>query len=389
MLKSGIYMQLAPVLFGRGTASQAGKKAKELGMTKVLLVTDKGVADFGYPEKVAKAIREEGIEVTIWDGVETDCPDYTVEKAAAIGREKGVDGIVGVGGGSALDSAKAVAAVIPNGNQVLQEIALYITGQKKFAVKPITLLLLPTTLGTGSESTFVSVISSETYKCKIGLPCPPDYAIVDPEFTISCSPFITAFTGMDAFSHANESLTEAKNTPHSDLLAYEAIRIISKWLPVAVKDTNNMEARENLAFASNIAGISFNESGVHMGHSTAHALGHMYHIPHGVCCALATPAIIEFAAKTYPEKMKKIGEIMGVAFKSEKAEDIGKATADAVRRLCREIGIPSFKEQGFTKEQIMAAKPMIYQEALCMSFGGTVTEQDVITVLESIYDNYQ
>lgn len=389
MLKSGIYTQLAPVLFGRGTAGQAGKKARELGMTKVLLVTDKGVAELGYPEKVAKAIREEGIEVTIWDGVETDCPDYTVEKAAAIGREKAVDGIVGVGGGSSLDSAKAIAAVIPNGNQVLQEIVLYLTGQKNYAVKPVTLLLMPTTAGTGSESTFVSVISSETYKCKIGLPCPPDYAIVDPELTIGASAFITAFTGMDAFSHANESLTEAKNTPHSDMLAYEAIRIITKWLPVAVKDINNVEAREQLAFASNIAGISFNESGVHMGHSTAHALGHLYHIPHGVCCALVTPAIIEFAARTYPEKMKKIGEIMGVTFKSEKPEDIGKAVGDAVRKLCREIGIPSFREQGFTKEQIMAAKPMIYQEPLCTAFGGTITEQDVITVLESLYDDYK
>jgi len=389
MLKSGIYAQLAPVLFGNGTSRQAGKKAKELGMTKVLLVTDKGVAGAGHAEKVAKVIRDEGIEVEIWEQVETDCPDYTVVAGAAKGREKAVDGIIGLGGGSALDTAKAIAAVIPNGDQVLEEIVLYLSGQKKYAEHPITLMLIPTTAGTGSESTFVSVISSEPMHCKIGLPCPPNYAIVDPELTLSCPAFITAFTGMDAFSHANEALTEAKNTPHSDLLAYEVIRLVTKWLPVAVKDANNMEARENLAFASNLAGIAFNESGVHMGHSTAHALGHMYHIPHGVCCALVTPAIIEFAAKTYPEKMKKIGEIMGVTFGSEAPEAIGKQVGDAVRKLCKEIHIPSFKEQGLTKEQILAAKPMIYQEPLCMTFGGTITEQDVVTALETSYDCYQ
>lgn len=389
MLKSGVYSQLAPILFGNGTSQQAGKKAKDLAMTKVLLVTDKGVLDIGHTEKIAKVIETEGIEVVIWDGVETDCPDYTVVAGAAIGRKKAVDGIIGVGGGSALDTAKAIAAVISNGDAVLQEIVLYLTGQKKYAVQPLPLLLIPTTAGTGSESTFVSVVSSETMQCKVGLPCPPNYGIVDPELTLGSPSFITAFTGMDAFSHANEALTEAKNTPHSDLLAYEAIGLISKWLPIAVKDINNIEARENLALASNFAGIAFNESGVHMGHSTAHALGHMYHIPHGICCALVTPAIIEFAAKTYPEKMKKIGEIMGLSFSAEGPEAIGKAVGNAVRALCKEIGIPSLKEQGLTKEQVLAAKPMIYQEPLCMTFGGTIAEQDVITVLETLYDDYQ
>ncbi|AKL97291.1 alcohol dehydrogenase, class IV [Clostridium aceticum] len=389
MLKSGVYTQLAPILFGNGTSQQAGKKAKDLNMTKVLLVTDKGVLDTGHAEKVVNVLKAEGIDVVMWDGVETDCPDYTVAAAAAIGREKAVDSIIGVGGGSVLDTAKAIAAVIPNGDGVLQEIVLYLTGQKRYAVQPLPLMLIPTTAGTGSESTFVSVVSSETMQCKIGLPCPPNYGIVDPELTVGSPAFITAFAGMDAFSHASEALTEVKNTPHSDLLAYEAIRLISKWLPIAVKDINNLEARENLALASNFAGIAFNESGVHMGHSTAHALGHMYHIPHGICCALVTPPIIEFSAKAYPEKMKKIGEIMGLSFSPETPENIGKIVGNAVRVLCKEIGIPSLKEQGLTKEQVLAAKPMIYQEPLCMTFDGTITEQDVITLLETLYDDYQ
>ena len=120
----------------------------------------------------------------------------------------------------------------------------------------------------------MAVVSSDKLDCKIGLPVPPSYGIVDSELTKTVPPYITAFTGMDAFSHANEALTEQKNTPHSDLLAFEAIRLIKENLPVAVQDGNNSQARDCLAFASNIAGISFNEAGVHIGHSAAHALGH-------------------------------------------------------------------------------------------------------------------
>jgi alcohol dehydrogenase len=169
---------------------------------------------------------------------------------------------------------------------------------------------------------------------------------------------------MDAFSHANEALSEKKNTPHSDMLSYEVIRLVSRWLPVAVKDGKNMDARENLSLAANYAGISFNESGVHIGHSTAHALGHTYHIAHGIGCALVTPPTIEFVAKKFPEKTKKIGEAMGKKIDSNDPATIGKTVADAVRALMKEIGIPSLKDQKITKQQVLDLKPKIYQEPL-------------------------
>lgn len=332
-----------------------------------MLVTDKGVKEVGHADKVANSLKEAGIEVIIWDGALQDCPEDTVREAAKICRENKVDGIVGVGGGSVLDTAKAVAAVVPNGDDVLDDIALYITGQKQYANPRLKQLLIPTTAGTGSESTFVSVVTSVKNDGKIGLPSPADYAIVDPELTLGCPAYITAYTGLDAFAHANEALTEKKNNPHSDMLAYEAIRLISKWLPVAVNDINNLEARENLAFASNIAGIAFNESGVHLGHALAHQLGHIYHLPHGVSCALLTPAVIEFAAKTYPEKIKKIGEAMGIEVKSEDPEEIGKIVADAVRELVREVKIPTFKELGLTREQVLELAPVAFNwpDPLC------------------------
>ncbi len=386
MLKSGIYTQLAPVLFGSGTAGQTGEKVKALGCQKVMLVSDAGVQEAGAVDIVKKSLEMAGVEAVVWAEAETDCPEGTVKAAAAIGRAEGIDGVVGVGGGSVLDTAKAIAAVTPNDDQVLDDVLLYLTGQKNYANPPIPIIEVPTTAGTGSESTFVAVVSSDKLDCKIGLPVPPSYGIVDSELTKTVPPYITAFTGMDAFSHANEALTEQKNTPHSDLLAFEAIRLIKENLPVAVQDGNNSQARDCMAFASNIAGISFNEAGVHIGHSAAHALGHLYHLPHGVCCANMTPAVIWFAAKSYPEKMKRLGNLMGVEIASDDPDEIGRQAAKAVHEFAASVGVKAFKELGLTKEQVLKVKGMVYGDALCMSFGGEVTEQDVEEILAYAYD---
>jgi alcohol dehydrogenase len=388
MLKTGIYMQLAPVLFGRGVLAQAGEKARETGMTNALLVTDRTVLQLGWAEKLTPYLEASGISVTLWADVETDTPEHTVRTAAALARDRQIDGVVAIGGGSTLDTAKAIAVVASSGEAVLQEIPAYLSGQKKYPVPPLPAVLIPTTSGTGSESTFVAVVTSETLDCKIGLPCPPAFAIVDPLLTLSVPPPVTAFTGMDAFSHACEALTERKNTPHSDLLSYEAIRLVSRWLPAAVRDGNNLQAREYLALASNYAGIAFNESGVHLGHSVAHALGHLYHIPHGICCALVTPAVIEFTAKTHPEKMKRAGEAMGRSVRTDDPAEIGCQVAGHVRALLGETGIPSLAAQGYARERILAVKPLVYGEPLSMTFDGIITEQDVEDVLSGMYDNY-
>jgi alcohol dehydrogenase len=387
MLKSGIYMQLAPVLFGRGVLVHAGEKARETGITHALLVTDRRVLQLGWVEKLTSYLGASGIAFTLWAEVETDTPEHTVRTAALLARERHVDGVVALGGGSTLDTAKAIAVVASCGEAILQEIPAYLSGQKKYPAKPLPTVLIPTTSGTGSESTFVAVVSSELLDCKIGLPCPPAYAIVDPLLTLSVPPPVTAFTGMDAFSHACEALTERKNTPHSDLLSYEAIRLVSQWLPVAVRDGNNPEAREYLALASNYAGIAFNESGVHLGHSIAHALGHLYHLPHGICCALVTPAVIEFTAKTHPEKIKRMGEAMGRPVRSDHPAEIGRQVAGHVRALLGETGIPSLAAQGYAREQILAVKPLVYGEPLSTTYDGIITEQDVEDVLSSMYDN--
>ena len=167
--------------------------------------------------------------------------------------------------------------------------------------------------------------------------------------------------------------------------AGEAIRLICKYLPRAVENGADEEAREHLAFASNLAGISFNESGTNIGHSAAHAVGHVQHIPHGICCSNMTPPVIRFASKTYPDKMKKIALLFGVNISSEKISEIGNMTAEAVRKFAADLGIKTFRELGVSREELVSLKNIIYKDALCHAYGGAVTEQDIEELLISAY----
>jgi alcohol dehydrogenase len=388
MLKSGIYLQLAPVLFGRGTLGKAGCTAKELGLSNVLVVTDKTLVATGCVAALGDSLDAQNIRVTTWDGVETDTPESSVRAGAAAARRQRVDGVVGIGGGSALDTAKAIAVTAVNGDGILDDIPAYLSRAKTYSTKPLPTILIPTTAGTGTESTFVAVVTSDVLDCKIGLPCTPAYAIVDPLLTVSAPPLVTAFTGLDAFSHAFEALTEEKNTHHSDLLACEAIRLISRWLPAAVSVGTNIEAREHLALAGNYAGIAFNESGVHIGHAVAHALGHAFHIPHGICCALVTAPLTEFVARDYPCKIRRVGEAMGRPVTAGDPAAIGRQVAGHVRALCRETGLPSLREQGVHREQIIALKRPISENPLARTYAGAFTEENIETILSCMYDSY-
>lgn len=388
MINTCVYYQLSPVLFGNGTIKYAGEKAKGIGISKALVVSDQGVKKAGHLATLEDILRTAGIECVIWSEAQKDCPDETIKIASEIAKNKKVDGVIGLGGGSVLDTAKAVAAVSANDEQVLNDIEKYLMGDKKYEHPPLPLLEIATTSGTGSESTFVSVVSSSKLNCKIGLPVSPDYSIVDPQLTLTVPQYITAFTGMDALAHAVESLTEQKNSPHSDLLAYEAIRLICRYLPKAVNDGNDMEAREYLALASNFAGISFNESGTHIGHSCAHVLGHLYQIDHGVCCAQITPGVIRFTAMTFPEKMKNVGRLFGITFSDlDSPKTIGEKTAEAVLRFGKAIGIKSLKEHGLSKQEVLCVAGEVNADHLCHCFAGNVSLDDIKGILESAYQD--
>lgn len=387
-MKTGKYSQLAPVLFGSGSIVQCGEKAKELGMHKVMVITDPMLAELGYDKKVADSLQSSQLEAVVWAKAQAECPAENVKEGAAFAKSAMVDGIIGIGGGSSLDVAKAVAVIAANTDKILEEIPVYRAGKKTYDNNPLPCILLPTTSGTGAECTFVAVINDPIAGGKVGLPAPPAYAIVDPELTLGTPPLITAFSGLDAFSHAVESLTAKGNTYHTDILAGEAIRLIYEWLPKACENTNNLEAREKLAFASNLAGIAFNEAGVHIGHSIAHALGYAHHMAHGHACALSTPAIIEYVTIHHQEKTHIISNAMSLQINNANAKEVGKQTADAVRHLMAQVGIPSLAQAGLTHEQTLALIDMVDGDPLSLEFDGPVTKTDSAKMLERMYDGY-
>ena len=384
-LQTGIYTQNTPVLFGSGTLAQVGQKAKELGMSKALIITDKGIMELGVPAKIVDSLASAGVESQVWDGAVGDCPTDVIREAVSIAVESGADGFIGVGGGSSMDTCKLMAAVVPNGVEVLDHILDYLYGKRIMQNPMMPAIAIPTTAGTGAEVTKMAVLNDADLDMKVGFPAKVSLAIVDPELAVGSPAGLTAGSGMDAFGHAMESLCAKGCTIHTEMCAYEAISEVAKWLPVAVADKMNLDAREHLAWASNIAGVAFSEDNVHVGHVVAHILGHRYGIGHGLAVAICSPATIEFSAVDYPEKMRKIGLVMGMDVADVADDQIGKAVADGVAKFMQDLKIPSLKEKGVPYDEFMSLGDEVLHTDLTEFYDGEVTIERVNWLLEKIY----
>lgn len=337
------FSRTVPVLFGPGALLETGQKVKQSGIQKVLCVFDQGVKNAGIAEKVIGNLEEAGLQVVLFDGVQADPPDTMINEAAKMANAEKVDGIVGVGGGSSMDTAKAINVLLTNP----PPINLYYVGSGKEHKPGKFLVLLPTTAGTGSEATPISVVSDTPTRSKKGVIGPgttASLAIVDPGLLLGLPPQITASTGMDAFSHAVEALTSGGMNPMSDVLAEKAVSLVTENLNKAVKDGGDLTARTNMSFASLIAGMAFSDALTHWGHAIAHTVGAHYHIPHGVGCAVALPAVVEYVADVVPDKVRRVALAMGLSLpETLTPAELGKAVADAIRNLNREVGVPSLK----------------------------------------------
>ena len=382
------YSQLCPVYCGSGEVNNTGTIAKELGMTNVLVVTEKTIVETGIPQKVIDSLLKSGINVSVYDGVKMDAPDTTVIEGAKLAESTGADGIIGCGGGSSLDTAKGIALYFTNKKTVDIKKMIHFDPANPVTLNPaLKTIMVPTTSGTGSESTFVAVITDTDTHQKCGCIVWANAAIVDPDLTVGLGKTITAYTGMDAFSHCNECLCNVMPNPHSDTLALNSMERIYKWLPVAVENPDCKEARYNLAIASNFAGIAFQDSQVNVGHAMAHALGARLHVPHGIGCALVTPSVIELVAGARPEIYRKVAEIFELEISSD--EELPTKLADAVRSFNRRIGIPSMKDLGITREQVLSTVNYALSEMMRM---GCIVPQDeaIITdMMAKVYDTYQ
>ncbi|MCD7792615.1 MAG: iron-containing alcohol dehydrogenase [Oscillospiraceae bacterium] len=382
------YDQLAPVLFGNGAIELLGEKVKELGCKKVMCVYDSGVKAAGIAPKAEASLKAAGIDYVVYDKITADPTDTLVNECGAMAVEAGVDGFVGIGGGSSMDCAKAASLLLNHPAPIEQ----YFTAPPSFLDCPCPVVLVPTTAGTGSEVTQVCVITYSKDHSKPSIFMRSALAIVDPELTCTVPPSVTANTGLDAFTHASEAITAKGNNPRSELLAVAAIQKIAKYLPVAVKDGSNKEARFELALAANWAGIAFADTDCHLGHTMADGISSTFHTPHGYNCVLVNPEVMKLCASALPDKVQIVGEALGETFTgTETPEQIGEKTAAAVRALMRACGIKSPKEAGMDRQQFVDC----YKMAMEIDFGLRMncpvepTAENVRAAYEQTYDNYQ
>lgn len=374
-------------VFGEGASLRAGKKIKEMSCKKVLIVSDQGIKEAKILKKIKNNIKNAGISVVEFSNVLPDPPDHIIEECAELAREQEVDCVVGLGGGSSMDTAKCVNVLLTNPSPISQYFGS--TNVKK----ETPLVLIPTTAGTGSELSIVSVVTDTENESKNGCVGPAflaDLAIVDPELTYDLPSKMTAYTGMDAFAHSAEAITSGLSNPAADMCASKAITLISENLPKVVKDGSDIEARKAMSFAASLGGVSgIKDSMVHFGHSLAHTMGSMYHdVPHGVFCALVIPEVIRDNASIVPEKVKLIGKSMGIKFDNNMtSKEIGDKVAETIIDLNNKIDIPSITNLDVKRSDIEKIVKTAYQDETAIFSPEKVDFEQGVNILKRVWDN--
>ncbi len=380
------FSRSAAIIFGCGAVSVLGEKVKELGCKKAMCVIDKGIEGTGIPEKAIKSLKDAGVDVVVFSGVVADPPVDVVDEGGDLAKREGVDCLIGVGGGSSMDTAKAISILLSNPGKAKD----YILPKPVYYDTKTPVILVPTTAGTGSEVTSVCIISRPEINAKWSAFVNTNFAIVDPELTMSLPKRETAHTGLDALAHAAEAMTSLDWNPHSDVVGEAAIRKIAKNLVTAYNEPSNVEARSEMMLAANFAGLAFNNPLTHVGHAAADALSGHFHTAHGYGCGICLPAAMKISGPAVPEKMRVIADALGISLKgSETGEDLGNLVADKIREMMRAVNVKSLKEMGYSREDVLSFVPDVVSSHLCNHCAVKITDEVAYSVLADIYDSYQ
>jgi len=348
------------IVYGPGAVSRSGEEVISLGAKTILITTDSGVKKAGLLEPVVKSLEEAGVKVVIYDKVVADSGVGIVDEATRVAKENNCELILGIGGGSSMDTAKAVALMVNNPGNILDY-----EGLDKFSNDPLPIVAIPTTAGTGSEVTVWAVISDKENHIKTGIgsmKMMPRVAICDPELTLSLPPRVTAATGMDALTHAIESYVNTATQPISEAMAEKSIKLIADNLRLAVANGENVKARDGMLMGSLTAALAFNETRLGIAHAWSSPLGAYYPISHGVANAILLPNVMEFNLIGNPEKFARIAELMGENIQGLTLMEAARKSVEAVRNLMTDIGIPlHFKEVADIDEKMI---PRIAEDAI-------------------------
>ena len=376
--------QKVNLIFGPGKLSELGGIVREKGYRKAMVVCDSGIVAAGITDKVCKVLADAGVEYIVYDKVNPEPSHNVPDQGIVVFQENGCDVAVGVGGGSSMDCAKSINLLLYNEGPILR----FAGPNVPMNLSP-GVILIPTTSGTGSEVSDGLVMSSDDHMkhgC-LAVNAMAEYAIVDPELMVTMPPELTAATGLDAFSHACEGYTTNIASVATDHIEEAVMRTVVEWLPVAVRDGSNVEARAHMAIASTLGGWMLVQAHTNAGHSVAHLIGSYYGIPHGEACAYATPWLLEFNAPALPEKVRWVGELVGGKFTGrETPEEIGAITRDAFIRFRDEVlQLPPASRYNPDKSIFPTVAQGIVDEMFQMFQPRPMSVQDAMDILEKLF----
>lgn len=337
------------VISGSGAVCKVGEEAKKLSLSNVLIVTDTYIANSLMIDEVICSLTEVDITYSIFDDVKPNPRDEECLLGVEIAQGESVDGVIAIGGGSVIDQAKAIAALVTNGGtcQDWHNVSL------KMPMLP--LVAIPTTAGTGSEVTFVSVITDTKAHVKMSLidsvHLVPSVAILDPDLTVSMPPHLTAYTGMDVLTHAIEAYVAKSSQPITDAIALSVIETVAQHLVPAFKDGHNIVERAKMLYASSLAGMAFIHANVGAVHAISETCGALYDLPHGMTNAVFLPYIMEFNIIGNEKKYAEIARRLGVRSSTMDDQELAQLSVVKIRKLLDILNIPKFNELTELKEE--------------------------------------
>jgi alcohol dehydrogenase class IV len=370
---------------GTNVLGEAAPLLKKMG-NKAFIVTGRHVAVSNMMKQLTALLDENGIDCVIFDGITGEPTDTMIENGVEMLKSSGCDFIIGIGGGSPLDSAKAIAAMAVNEGSIADYNGKEITGEI------LPLAAIPTTAGTGSEATKFTVITDSEKGIKMllkGDVLVPKLAIVDSSFTVGAPKSVTSATGLDALTHAVEAYTSRKAFSMTDTLAVSAVKRIMKYLPIAYREPDNSLAREQMSIASLEAGICINNSSVTIVHGMSRPIGALFHVPHGMSNAMLLKECLSFAVSGAYEKFANLGRETGVASDSDSDETAAEKFIDSLQNICDVCEIPTLEQYGIDRDEYYSKISKMATDAVASGSPANtvkeVTVDDCIEIYKKLY----
>ncbi|MGI8824683.1 MAG: iron-containing alcohol dehydrogenase [Chloroflexota bacterium] len=369
------------IVHGPGSITQLGNLVQELGVTRPMLVTDRGVVAVGLADEALRHLPNAVVFGDVYPNPDIEL----IGRGTELFRSEGCDGLVALGGGSSMDTAKSIGVEIAHGGSI----ADYEYGHTPLSQRIPPLVAVPTTSGTGSEVTLWAVVTDHSRKIKFNVGGTPligsHIALLDPRLTLGLPPRVTAATGMDAIAHGIECYTCAYHQPFNDAVALAAIEIAAKWLPVAYENGSDLEARTQMAHAALLGGLAYGTESAGAAHAMSQSAGGVHDCPHGDLTARVLGSVCEFNAPADPQRYARIAQAFGVDIGGMDPLEAADEGVDALYGLTEDVGVPTMVQLGFSEDEIPMLARIAFEDPQTIGNPREVTEADYLEIYRNAF----